>query len=116
MKILLAGAKAVVADEDGTAHWLKDDRYAMAGKTGTAQNPHGLDHAWFAAFAPADDPVIAVVVLVENAGHGSVAAAPIARRIIEAYFEKDFPNLLETPVEDTLSTTPMATVERDDRE
>jgi len=108
LDIIIAGAKAVVADKNGTAHWLADDRYTMAGKTGTAQNPHGLEHAWFAAFAPADTPVIAVAVLVENAGHGSVAAAPIARQIIEAYFEKYYPTLLETPIEDTLRIAPLA--------
>jgi len=58
----------------------------VAGKTGTAQNPHGLEHAWFTCFAPVDDPEIAVAVIVENAGHGSTAAAPLARRIMEYYF------------------------------
>lgn len=111
LDLVIAGAKAVVADKDGTAHWLADDRYTMAGKTGTAQNPHGLEHAWFAAFAPADEPVIAVSVLAENAGHGSVAAAPIAREIIEAYFEKYYPLLMETPTEDTLQTNPLVATE-----
>ncbi len=108
LDLLITGAKGVVADQHGTAHWLADDRYAMAGKTGTAQNPHGLEHAWFAAFAPADEPTIAVAVLVENAGHGSVAAAPIARSIIEAYFEKYYPLILEAPPADTIGPTPIA--------
>ncbi|NLK00584.1 MAG: cell division protein FtsI [Clostridia bacterium] len=54
----------------------------VAGKTGSAQNPHGDAHAWFVAFAPAENPRIAVAVIVENGGTGGRAAAPIAREII----------------------------------
>jgi penicillin-binding protein 2 len=75
-------------------------KYKIAGKTGTAQvftikqneNVHAKiqderkrDHAWFIAYAPADDPKIAVSVLVENAGFGASAAAPIARKVLDAY-------------------------------
>ena len=75
-------------------------KYQIAGKTGTAQvftikqseNVHAKiqderkrDHAWFIAYAPADDPKIAVSVLVENAGFGASAAAPIARKVLDAY-------------------------------
>jgi len=63
----------------------------VGGKTGTAQNPHGEDHAWFAAFAPAEDPKIVVAVLVENAGGGGAIAAPIARDVMRAYFRLDVP-------------------------
>jgi penicillin-binding protein 2 len=64
----------------------------IAGKTGTAQtiaksdSSKGQDHAWFASFAPADDPQVVVVVLVERGGHGGQTAAPIARQIYEAIF------------------------------
>jgi len=58
----------------------------VAGKTGTAQNPHGEDHAWFMCFAPADEPEVAIAVIVENAGHGSTEAAPIAGAWLKAYF------------------------------
>jgi penicillin-binding protein 2 len=60
----------------------------MGAKTGTAQNPHGEDHAWFAAYAgPKGRPAeLAVVVFVENGGHGSAAAGPIARRIIDTAY------------------------------
>jgi penicillin-binding protein 2 len=61
---------------------------AIAGKTGTAQNPHGKDHAIFVGFAPYDNPKIAIAVIVENAGFGSTAAAPIARDVIKAYLQK----------------------------
>ena len=57
----------------------------VAGKTGTAQNPHGNEHAWFCAFAPARNPRIAAACVVENAGHGSAVAAPIVGKLIERY-------------------------------
>ena len=57
----------------------------VAGKTGTAENPRGKDHAVFIAYAPADDPQVAVGVIVENAGYGSTTAAPIASLMIEQY-------------------------------
>jgi len=71
--------------EDGTGRYAAIKGIKVAGKTGTAQNPHGKDHAWFTAFAPADNPRIAVVVLVENAGYGGSISAPIAREIIQHY-------------------------------
>ena len=57
----------------------------MCGKTGTAQNPHGSDHSVFMCFAPKDDPKIAVVAYVENAGFGATWAAPIASLLVERY-------------------------------
>ena len=78
------GMRRVV--QQGSGRWYaKTDRVDIAGKTGTAQNPHGMDHAWFIAFAPAEDPEIAVAALVENAGYGSLSAAPIASLLIEKY-------------------------------
>lgn len=56
----------------------------VAGKTGTATNPHGAAHSWFVCFAPADHPRVAVAVIVENAGYGSDVAAPIARNVLRA--------------------------------
>jgi penicillin-binding protein 2 len=58
----------------------------VAGKTGTSQNPHGEDHAWFIGFAPFKDPVIAIAVLVENGGGGGAVAAPIASMCMEKFF------------------------------
>ena len=57
----------------------------VAGKTGSAENPHGQAHAWFVGFAPAEDPKIAVAVVVENAGSGGAVAGPIAREVILKY-------------------------------
>ena len=85
----------------GTAHAAGlGSKYKWAGKTGTAQvftikqtestkhretDERKRDHAWFIAFAPADDPKIAISVLVENGGFGASAAAPIARKVLDAY-------------------------------
>ncbi len=71
---------------EGTGKAAKLDSIDVAGKTGTAQNPHGDDHAWFMCFAPVKNPEVAMVVIVENAGHGSSEAAPVARKWLEAYF------------------------------
>jgi penicillin-binding protein 2 len=57
----------------------------VAGKTGTAQNPHGKSHAWYIGFAPYQNPTIAVAVIIENGGFGSISAAPIASLLIEQY-------------------------------
>ena len=57
----------------------------MCGKTGTAQNPHGKNHSLFVAFAPRDNPKIAIAVVVENSGDGGTYAAPIASFIVEKY-------------------------------
>jgi penicillin-binding protein 2 len=93
----------VVHSERGTAHDLKKDfNYLMAGKTGTAQvlgikqnakyDENAIefkyrDHALFIAFAPADDPKIAVAVIAENGGHGGSIAAPIAAKVIKQYLK-----------------------------
>jgi len=59
------------------------------GKTGTAQNPHGKDHAWYMGFAPYENPRIVVVALVENVGFGSENAAPIAGQLLSYFFYGD---------------------------
>ncbi|GAC1572190.1 MAG: penicillin-binding transpeptidase domain-containing protein [Candidatus Elarobacter sp.] len=70
----------VVLHGTGTIAKLPD--VTVAGKTGTATNPHGRSHAWFVAFAPAEDPRIAVAIVVENVGYGGKYAAPIARDVL----------------------------------
>lgn len=69
----------------GTGAAARVNGVVVAGKTGTAENPHGKDHAWFVGFAPLDHPKIAICALVENAGFGGVFAAPIAGMCIEQY-------------------------------
>ncbi len=75
----------VFSMEHGTAHYYEVDTLQQCGKTGTVQNPHGEDHSLFIAFAPLDNPKIAVSVVVENGGYGSKWAAPIASLLIEKY-------------------------------
>ncbi len=78
------GLKRVVADPAGTAHaTVYLDSLSIAGKTGTAETGGGqADHAWFAGYAPADQPRVAFVVVLEHAGGGSEAAGPVARRLL----------------------------------
>ena len=73
----------VVNERKGTGVLSRIQGIRVAGKTGTAENPHGEDHAWFVAFAPFNKPEICIVVMIENAGHGGSIAAPIAREIIK---------------------------------
>jgi penicillin-binding protein 2 len=100
----------------GTAHVAgAGAKYKWAGKTGTAQvvtvkqtestkhkdvDERKREHAWFIAFAPVDDPKIAISVLVENAGFGATAAAPIARKVIDAYLLSETPAGQIGPVND----------------
>ncbi|RLC23871.1 MAG: penicillin-binding protein 2 [Deltaproteobacteria bacterium] len=75
----------VFEGEHGTARWSKLEGVHICGKTGTVQNPHGDDHSMFIAFAPKENPQIALSVIVENSGYGSTWAAPIASLLIEEY-------------------------------
>ena len=93
----------VVHSEKGTAKLInKNINYKIAGKTGTAQvvsiaeedydksklDPSQWDHALFIAFAPKEQPEIAVALIVENGEFGSVTAAPIAKKVIETYMKR----------------------------
>jgi penicillin-binding protein 2 len=69
----------------GTAARARVDGLEICGKTGTAQNPHGKDHAVFICFAPKENPKIAVAAYIENAGFGGTWAAPIASLLVEKY-------------------------------
>jgi penicillin-binding protein 2 len=87
LKILQKALRAVVHHPLGTGRQAAVTGFEVAGKTGTAQNPHGEDHAWFAAFAPLDEPRIAIAVVVEQGGHGGSVAAPVAGQVMAAYLE-----------------------------
>ena len=78
-----------VMQAGGTGSESKVDGIEICGKTGTAQNPHGKNHSIFIAFAPKDNPRIAVAVVVENAGFGATYAAPMASLIIEKYINHE---------------------------
>ena len=77
----------VVNSAHGTGGRMRDPELVMAGKTGTAQNPHGNEHSWFVGFAPYENPEIVIAVIVENAGHGSDVAAPVAGRLMKLYLQ-----------------------------
>ena len=79
----------LVVNGSGTAAASRSKEIQIAGKTGTAQNPHGKDHAFFIAFAPFSNPKIAFAVVIENVGFGATYAAPIAKKMIKAYLLKD---------------------------
>ncbi len=96
------GLRAVVTT--GTAKRIQSEIVSIAGKTGTAQvvalRPDGdktevpkahQDHAWFVAFAPVEEPQIAVAVIAEHMGHGGSAAAPLAKKLIETFIGFDRP-------------------------
>lgn len=76
---------AVNGGAGGTALNAALPKIRVCGKTGTAQNPHGADHSVFIAFAPKDDPKIAIAVYIENAGFGGTWASPLASLMIEKY-------------------------------
>ncbi len=80
---VVKGMQMVV--ESGTAYSAYLPGLTICGKTGTAQNPHGEDHSIFVAFAPMENPKIAIAVYIENGGFGSTWAAPIASLMIEKY-------------------------------
>ncbi|MBF0536874.1 MAG: penicillin-binding protein 2 [Nitrospirae bacterium] len=93
------GLYGVVNEPGGTGSAARSSLVEIAGKTGTAQVVKGRikterlkeelrDHAWFIAFAPYEDPTIALAVIVEHGGHGGSAAAPIAKGVIETYIKK----------------------------
>ena len=99
---IFAAMQDVVQSAHGTARGIRTQDYKIAGKTGTAQvtgikqdetydeeklDESHRDHALFIGFAPVDHPKIAVAVLVENGGHGGSAAAPVARAVMDAYFD-----------------------------
>jgi penicillin-binding protein 2 len=102
---IIEAMRKVVSSPRGTAALAigRDPEFDIAGKTGTAQvfgvkqsekysqlhvEERMRDHALFIAFAPVENPKIAVAVIVENAGHGSTAAAPVARKVIDYYLER----------------------------
>ncbi|MFP4487831.1 MAG: penicillin-binding protein 2 [Bacteroidales bacterium] len=106
-EVIIEGMRGVVNGGKGaTASWVAIRDIVMCGKTGTAENPHGPDHSIFIAFAPEEDPKIAIAVYVENTGFGSTYAAPVASLMIERYLKGENENnwlesyILNPPVPD----------------
>ncbi|MFN2567538.1 MAG: penicillin-binding protein 2, partial [Gemmatimonadaceae bacterium] len=93
MSVLRTAMATVISAGTGRPAQLSE--VALAGKTGTAQNPHGADHAWFVGFAPAESPKIVVAVMLEFGEHG-YSAAQIASKIIGKYLNVTPAIMLET--------------------
>ena len=77
----------VAVVNDGTGKKAALGYAQVAGKTGTAENPHGENHSWFIGYAPADSARIAVAVIMENAPSG--AAVPVMQKIVDAYLYRE---------------------------
>lgn len=87
LSIVRQGLRQAVTSGTGRVANLDFHHIAVAGKTGSAEHRRGKkSHAWFTCYAPCENPTIAIAVLVEEGGHGSTAAAPIARAMMAAYF------------------------------
>jgi penicillin-binding protein 2 len=89
IEIIREGMLGVVNSPNGTGRLAMLSTIKVAGKTGTAQNPTGETHAWFAAFAPYEKPKICLVLCVEHGGMGGSVAAPIAGKILERFFQQE---------------------------
>lgn len=98
---VIKGMENVISWGTGTKARVPGIR--VAGKTGTSQNPHGEDHSVFFAFAPVDNPQIAIAVYIENAGFGSDFAAPIAGLMMEKYLKKEISEKSKYKEEQVLS-------------
>ena len=75
-----------MAQAGGTGQQLKDFPVPIAGKTGTAENPHGKDHGIFVGYAPFDNPSIVVAIIIDQGGYASMSVVPVARKIFAAAF------------------------------
>ena len=84
--------RSLMADvvEEGTGRGLRGLSYTAAGKTGSAEYSSLTkdSHAWFTGFAPAQNPEVAITVILENAGTGGTVAVPVARQVLDAYFRR----------------------------
>ena len=96
IKIIKNALRRVVQYGTGGGAYLEG--IAIAGKTGTAENPPNPDHAWFVGYAPAEEPEVVFCVIVENVGKGGAISAPIVRELIRKYYE------LKNPVATVLDT------------
>ncbi len=110
LNFLKSTMEKVISSDSGTGKKARIKGIRVAGKTGTSENPHGDNHAWFTAYAPAEDPKLAVIVLVENGGEGGVVSAPIAKRLMELELGQDVtPWQTPTPVVSQASPVPTPT-------
>ena len=84
LSAILDGMKRVTSTPKGTAYYaFRDEKLAIAAKTGSAENENPDAHAWFVGFAPPDKPSLLVLVMIEGGQHGGTVAAPVARSLID---------------------------------
>jgi len=98
-QLVREGMRRAVMEAGGTGGAARIPGVTVAGKTGTAENPHGKAHSWFIGFAPYDHPKIAICVLVENVGYGGSYAAPIAGLCMEKYLYGEIVPNQQPPVD-----------------
>lgn len=98
MELIREGMRRVVQEPGGTAGLARVKGIESAGKTGTAENPHGEDHAWYVGFAPFENPTIAIAVMLENSGYGGSKAAPLAGMVVEKYLYRQLRRPVPRPV------------------
>ena len=107
LNAVLQGMQSVTSDTTGTAYVrFKDFDISVGGKTGSAEAPNNQVHAWFVGFAPFENPEIAIVVMVENGGHGNYTAE-VVRDIMAEYF-----GMNTQSVEEDMSATPYIEIMR----
>lgn len=109
MALIREGMQRVVHAPGGTGGLARIPGVISAGKTGTAENPHGEDHAWYVGFAPFESPRIAVAVMLENSGFGGAKAAPVAGLLMEKYLYGQLRRNLPRPAPAKLDTTRVIT-------
>jgi penicillin-binding protein 2 len=103
LAVIQQGLWAAVNEIGGTARGASVPGIELAGKTSTAQNPSGEAHGWFIAFAPFENPHLALAIMIEHGKSGAASAAPIAREIISRYFgikKEEKPIKEEIPIND----------------
>ncbi len=84
IQLIQKGLKGVT-QPGGTGAWFANLPVPVAGKTGTAENPHGQDHGWFIAYAPAEKPDLVIACIVEQGSYGATASGPIVYEVLEDY-------------------------------
>lgn len=109
MALIREGMQRVVHAPGGTGGLARIPGVISGGKTGTAENPHGEDHAWYVGFAPFESPKIAVAVMLENSGFGGTKAAPVAGLLMEKYLYGQLRRNLPRPAPAKLDTTRVIT-------
>ena len=100
INLVQEGMRLVVWGDRGTARAQRREETPIAGKTGTAQNAHGDDHAWFIGYAPVSAPRFAACALVEFGEHGSSVAAPLVRQMLEYMIHTEQPDELTVAQEE----------------